>query len=353
MNFHGGDIYNLNREVLDFSSNINPLGVPLSYRKALIANIDDYTKYPDIKFTELRKSIAKYLGIENVDFVVPGNGAIEIIYKVVDALKIREVIIAAPTFSEYRRAAYVKGLCYEEIEAYDEKNGSLMLDKFFSKLKSNSLYIICNPNNPTGTLTNVEKLSSAAKQLNELDSYLLVDEAFIEFTDNYPNNSIVSKLNEHPNVIVVRAATKFFGMPGIRLGYGISFNKDLISEIKNKLEPWNINTSGVIAECIFRDQDYILKSREWISAERAWLYNKLKGISGITIYPSSANFFLINILIDNIDGEKLKARMIKKGILIRTSEGFTHLSPFHIRVAIKDRKSNEKLILALKDCIDI
>ncbi|QUH24431.1 pyridoxal phosphate-dependent aminotransferase [Serpentinicella alkaliphila] len=352
MNFHGGDIYNLNRELLDFSSNINPLGVPLSYRKALIDNIDDFIKYPDIKYTELRKSIAKYLGIENIDYIVPGNGAVEIIYKVVDALKIREVIIAAPTFSEYRRAAYVKGLCYEEIEVYNEK-GSLMLDKFFTKLKSNSLYVICNPNNPTGTLTNVEKLSSFAKQLYELDSYLLVDEAFIEFTDEYPNNSTVSKLYEHPNVIVVRAATKFFGMPGIRLGYGISFNEDLISAMKNRLEPWNINTSGVIAECIFRDQDYISRSREWISKERGWLYNELKGIRGLSTYPTSANFFLIKILKDNFDGEKFKEMMIKKDILIRTSEGFTHLSPFHIRVAIKNRKSNERLILALKDCVDI
>lgn len=352
MNFHGGDIYHLDNEILDFSSNINPLGVPESFKKMLNESMDRFTKYPDIKYVELRKMISNYIGLDSIEYVVPGNGAVEIIYKVIDALDIKEVIIAAPTFSEYRKAAYVKGINFEEIRAYDEARGSLLVDKLVHEIKQNSLYVICNPNNPTGTVTDIKTICSIASALRKANSFLLVDEAFIEFSDNYPNNSMITKLKDYPNVIVIRAATKFFGMPGIRLGYGVSSDIEMMSKIRDRLEPWNVNTAAVIGGlCILKDQEYILKSREWIKKERTFLYGELKLIKGLTVYYSEVNFFLIKIEKNDMNGERLKSLMIDKGILIRTSEGFTYLSPHHIRVAVKDREANIKLLNALKACI--
>lgn len=352
MNFHGGDIYNLDKEVLDFSSNINPLGVPLGFKKMLADNIDSFTRYPDLQYMELKRAIAKYLEINSLEYIVAGNGAVEIIYKTVEALNIKRVYIAAPTFSEYRRAASSKGIEFEEIKAYSCLNGSIILEKLLNKLKPNSLYVICNPNNPTGTLTDIDTLSLIAEALEGMNSYLLIDEAFIEFCDLYPKCSFINRIKDHSNVIVIRAATKFFGIPGIRLGYGVSSNKGLIKRITNRLEPWNINTAAVLAGLsIFKDEDYILKSREWISNERLWLFNKLSSIKGLLVYPSKANFFLAKIEKETLNADQLKERMIKKGILIRTSEGFTHLSPYNIRIAVKDMEANKKLSTALKASI--
>lgn len=352
MNFHGGDIYNLNKNITDFSSNINPLGVPETFKRLLGENINIFTHYPDIEYISLRESITKYLSIKSIDYVVAGNGAVEIIYKAVETLNIKEVVIAAPTFSEYRRAAILKGVSYTEINAYDETDGTFIVDRVLGELKSDSLYIICNPNNPTGTITDTEVISNIASALKEVNSYLLLDEAFIEFSDDYPNTSIVSKIEDFSNVIVIRAATKFFGMPGIRLGYGISSNKVLVRKIRDRLDPWNVNSAAVLAaSCIFEDHSYISNSRKWISKERTFLYRELSSLKGLFIYPSKANFFLVKILDNSLTAMDLKERMIDKGILIRTFEGFTHLGSNHIRVAVKDRISNEILINALSSCI--
>lgn len=352
MNFHGGDIYQLDSKVLDFSSNINPLGVPATFKQMLNENINAFTQYPDINYTKTREIIAKYIGINSADHVVVGNGAVEIIYKAVDALDINEIIIASPTFSEYRRAAFNAGIPDTEIKIYDDITGKLLVEKILENIKPNSLFIICNPNNPTGTITDIETIVSIAKALDKVNSYLIIDEAFIEFTSNYPNSSMVSKLKDNQNVFVVRAATKFFGMPGIRLGYGVTFNKELMTKIKDRLEPWNVNTAAVIAALtIFNDEDYINKSREWIRREKIFLYNELKAINDLYVYPSDTNFFLIKITNVNMDSVKLKALMLEQGILIRTPDGFTHLTPNHVRVAVKDRQANIKMINALNECI--
>ena len=354
MNFHGGNIYQFDKEILDYSSNINPLGVPQSFKRMLYENINAFTRYPDIDYKELREIIAKYIGVHAKEHVVVGNGAVEIIYKAVVSLDIKEVIIASPTFSEYRSAVANKGIPVNEINVYDEITGELLVEKLLDHIKPNSLLIICNPNNPTGSITDIKTLCTIAKELDKVNSYLLLDEAFIEFTSNYPNSSMVSKLKDNQNVFVVRAATKFFGMPGIRLGYGVTFNKELMTKIKHRLEPWNVNTAAVIAGLtIFNDKEYINKSREWIRSEKEFVYNELKFIEGLYVYPSDVNFFLIKITKEDMDAEKLKELMIEHGVLIRTPDGFTHLTKKHVRVAVKDRESNVKMIKALKRCIRI
>jgi len=351
MNFHGGDIYQLDSNVLDFSSNINPLGVPPTFKQMLNENINAFTQYPDITYRETREIIAKYIGVNSAEHVVLGNGAVEIIYKAVDSLDIKEVIIASPTFSEYRRAASLKGVPVNEIRSYDDVTGKLLVEKIIDHIKPNSLLIICNPNNPTGTITDIESIESIAKALDKVNSYLIIDEAFIEFTSEYPSSSMVSKLKDNQNVFVVRAATKFFGMPGIRLGYGVTFNKEIMTQIKDRLDPWNVNTAAVIASLsIFNDEDYINKSREWIIKEKEFLYNELKVINGLYVYPSDVNFFLLKMTKENMDSAKLKSLMLEQGILIRTPDGFTHLTPNHVRVAVKDRQANVKMINALKEC---
>lgn len=354
MNFHGGDIYSLeNRTVLDFSSNINPLGVPESFKEVLLAQINDFTRYPDIKYRKLKTVLAKYLGIDNPQRVVPGNGAVEIIFKSMLALGCRKVIILSPTFSEYARGAIQSGAEVLDLPGYDQHFKTLNLDLLMDSVEPGSLVVICNPNNPTGTLAEKDTLSWLAEKLAERGAGLMVDEAFIEFTDGYPENSMVPELERFPNVVVVRAATKFFGMPGIRLGFGVTGSEKLARKIQEQMEPWNINTAAVLAGCtVYRDQDYINRSRHWIRQERDYLFGRLKEVSNLKVFASKANFHLVQIDRDDFDAWKLKERMIEKGILIRTPDGFNYLSPGHLRLAVKDRESNERLVQVLGEVLN-
>ncbi|QNO13865.1 aminotransferase class I/II-fold pyridoxal phosphate-dependent enzyme [Alkalicella caledoniensis] len=348
MNFHGGNIYSYkNDRLIDFSSNINPLGVPKSFEIKLVQNISDFTRYPDIQYLELRAAIAKYLKIDNVESIIVGNGAVEIIYKTISVLDVEKVVIVVPTFSEYKRAAEIEKIPVEEVNAYLE-NGCLDLTCLHRSISENSLMVLCNPNNPTGTLTNLDSMMDLALTLKAKNSYLLVDEAFIEFTEGYPRNSMIYQIDKLPNVIVVRAVTKFFGMPGIRLGYTVINDGDLAKKISNKMEPWNINTAAVIAGLsVLDDQAYIIESNQWIARERRYLYDELKEIPGLNVLPTQANFILLKS--DKLSAKEIKKWLLERDVLIRTPEGFTGLTPYHFRIAIKDRKANSKLAGLLKE----
>lgn len=348
MNIHGGDIYSYKeKELLDFSSNINPLGVPKSFEISLLKNLMDFTRYPDINYVDLRISIARYLNIDKIESIILGNGAVEVIYKAIASLEIEKVVIAVPTFSEYKRAAQTQKIPVEEVLIYTD-HGKVNLDPLVNVTITNSLVVLCNPNNPTGTLTDISSLRDLALRLQEKNSYLLVDEAFIEFTEGYPKTSMVSLTNQLPNLILIRAVTKYFGIPGIRLGYGVMGDENLVKKITEKMEPWNINTAAVLAGIsVLHDEGYIERSRKWIEEERLFLFNELRGINGLTILPTQSNFLLAKH--DYLTAQRLKELILEKDILIRTPEGFSGLTPNHFRLAIKNRSANIKLISALKE----
>jgi len=277
--------------------------------------------------------------------VIPGNGAVELIYRVIASCGCKRAAALAPTFSEYRRAAEAKGIEFIEIPAFADDYSTVDIESILNSIKPNTLLIICNPNNPTGTLIGKECMVRLAKTLEELNCKLLIDEAFIEFTDNYPLSSMVDMVADFKNLTVIRAATKFFGMPGIRLGCAVASDSATIEGIRALLEPWNVNTAAVIAaECIYRDRDYIEKSRQWIRTERKYMYEELNSIKGFFAYPSSANFHLLKIAREGYDALKLQKELLNRGILIRLPDGFKGLTSCHFRLAVKDRRSNAALI---------
>ena len=356
MNFHGGNIYEYHGELLDFSSNINPFGVPISFKKALTERLDEFTRYPDIKYTELKNNIAAYCGVDAPDMLAVGNGAVEIIYKYMSCmamLGVKRAICPTPTFSEYSRAAEGCGLEVMHIEAYSKDYRELDTELLLNAADKESIVVICNPNNPTGTLVPIETISKLLKALDERGSRLLLDEAFIEFTDGYPSSSAAGLLSSHPNLMLVRAVTKFFGMPGIRLGYGASWDKKLKGRINAFLEPWNINTAAVIAaDTVLKDIGYIKNSKEWLYRERSYMYEAINKIKGVKLYSSEANFFLAELVSGSLDAWQLKDKLVEQGILIRTPDGFRSLGKQSFRIAVKDRASNLKLIEALKKVME-
>ena len=346
MNFHGGNIYDYNEtKLLDYSSNINPFGVPDSFRSALIERMEEFTRYPDIQYRSLKRSIRQYLELGDAFEVIPGNGAVELIYKAISASGCKRVIGLNPSFSEYRRAAEGNGIEYVGVDAFTKNFEAIDVEVLCQNAAEGDLVVICNPNNPTGTAIDRQDTCRLAEALGKKKCKLLVDEAFIEFTPAYPLNSMVKEVQRFSNLTVVRAVTKFFGMPGIRLGYCLCGSKSTAERIKNSLEPWNINTAAVIAGCtVLHDVSYIHQSRLWLETELPYMYEGLNEIEGLKAYPSKANFHLVEITNKAMNAWALRDKMLKHNILIRTPDGFSGLSDYHFRLAVKDRASNDRIL---------
>jgi threonine-phosphate decarboxylase len=354
VNFHGGNVHNYSQKLLDFSSNINPLGVPESFRVALQSNIEEFTKYPDIEYIELRKAIGEYLDIGNIDNIIAGNGAIELLYRAIQQSGKSTLIGLQPTFSEYSKAAFLSGIEYRGLNAFIDDYQGIDIDEILLETNKDCAVVICNPNNPTGTLINKEEMLKLTEGLQERNALLIIDEAFMEFTADYPKSSMLDQIEKFDNLIIIKAATKFFGMPGIRLGYAVSSNARLIKNIRESMEPWNVNTAAVIAgRSVLKDSGYIANSRIWISSEREYMFNSLNNIEGMKVYPSTANFHMIKLIKENVNAWQLKERLLEKNILIRTPDGFAGINGQFARLAVKERESNivfvRELIEALKN----
>ena len=347
MNFHGGNIYDYKNIKYDFSSNINPLGVPENFKNALYSNIDMLSKYPDREYRELIKSLERYLDISNYKILL-GNGAVELIHKIISLSEFDRVYTIVPTFSEYKRGAFLSNKEFHGVECYNQDYTGVDIEYLLNEVRQDSLVILCNPNNPTGYYINNEEMKEISEKLNKKNCDLLIDEAFIEFTPDYPDSSFLSNLRHCSNVTIIRAITKFFGMPGIRLGYGITGDLGLCERVKQSQDPWNINTVAMIAGCtVLGDREYIEKSSRWIEKERTSLYDGLSKIKDLKVIPSTANYYLLKIEKKGMNAYDLRDILINESILIRVPTGFYPLTRDYFRLAVLDDKSNSTLLKAL------
>ena len=354
MEIHGGNIYKLQREgkkdILDYSSNINPLGVPESLKKAVSENFSVLTRYPDINYTELRECIGKYNNIESEN-IIAGNGATEVLFLYIKALKPKKVLIAAPTFAEYERAVKNAECEIDFFELKEEDNFILNKDEFIQKAKNYNLAVICNPNNPTGKFISKEIIFEINENLKKSGTKLFIDECFIEFISGWKEKT--SALFKSENIFILRALTKFFALPGLRLGYGICFDKKIIEKINEIREPWSVNGFADLAgKVILNDIEYIKNTEKWILEERKYFTDSLKEIEEnkkIKIYATETNFILIKLL--EMTSEEFKSRMEEKNILVRNASNFKFLDNSFIRLAIKDREKNKKVIEAIREVL--
>lgn len=354
MDLHGGNIYRLQREgkgeILDYSSNINPLGVPEILKKAINENFLALERYPDINYVELRESIGDYNNIDSENIVV-GNGATEVLFLFVKALNPKKVLIVSPTFAEYERALKNTGAEIDYFELKEEENFILNKEKFILKAKKYELVVICNPNNPTGKFISKEIINEINLELIKSETKLFIDECFIEFISNWKEKSAAEFCSE--NIFILRALTKFFALPGLRLGYGICFDKKIIEKINEMREPWSINGFADLAgKIILKDENYIAKTEKWIEEEREWFTNSLKEIEKekkIKVYKTETNFILIKL--NSMTSQIFKEKMTEKNILVRDASNFKFLNNFYIRLAIKDREKNQKVINAVKEVL--
>lgn len=349
---HGADInsaaelYGLEADkIIDFSSNINPFIVD-SMDKIVAAGVGSLQKYPDIKYRRLRKNISDYLGVDDSQ-VIPGNGATEIIYLLMRNLRGRLAIIN-PTFSEYRKGAELAGLSVVDFVMDWKKDFKLDLDEIYRRKDEFDSIFICNPNNPDGSVREIKKLLEFAEKEGKL---LIVDETFIEFADSEEERSLVNMVEKSKNLFIIRAVTKFFGIPGIRLGYGISSSRELLQKMYDEKEPWTINSfADSASDFIFKEEEYIRKSKEYFSKERVCMINEINKIDGIKAFNSDANFILVRF--ENRNVLDVKENLLKRaGLLIRDASNFIGLDSSFARVAIKNHEQNIVLVDALRSVL--
>jgi threonine-phosphate decarboxylase len=341
---HGGDTLSYTHmykgKLVDFSSNINPLGFPKGLVETIVEDIQELTKYPDIQYRALKQEISRYLGC-NAKEVLLGNGAVEIIDNII--MLFHRVVVFVPCFCEY----------IERAEIHKKEVIRLALDEEFSvdtsllreNIKAGDLIILGNPNNPTGKRIPLGNLKEIIKLVEGKDSFLLLDEAFFEFcSKDYDSIELFGKSK---NVCIIRAATKFFALPGIRFGYGFA-NVDLAEKYSSIVLPWNINSiANSVGLKIFKETDYIRESKEYMKQQRAYLLENLERIKELTVFKTDTNFILLKLR--NTDEDEIFEYLLSKGIVIRKASSFAGLDKSYIRVAIKGHQDNEKLIQYMKE----
>ena len=379
MDFHGGNIYKVFREknlkeILDYSSNINPYGIPESLKSRIIENLEILERYPDPDYVELREKLAHLNKVDMSDIVL-GNGATEIIFLFMKVINPKKILIVSPTFGEYERAVKAVGTsrnsidlsCSDdnknienkkiEIEYFELKESDdfkLNIGNLKNELeKKYDLLIICNPNNPTGKFLKLAQTEEILKECNKYDTKLFIDEAFIEFLADGMKESIINTEENKKNLFVIRAFTKFFAIPGLRLGYGMYFDEELEKKISEKKEPWSVNNIAEMAGLtVLDDTEYIEKTLKWIVEEKIYMYEKLNEISGIKVYETEVNFITGKIdeklFSEGLNVKILREKMLEQGILIRNASNFKFLDERFFRLAIKDRESNKRVIEVLK-----
>jgi threonine-phosphate decarboxylase len=326
------------REPLDFSANINPLGSP-PLEEVIMQELKRIGYYPDNNYREFRQAAAQFVGV-GPENIVPGNGSSELI-RLFSETVLGDgglALIPRPTFGEYENQSRLVGA---SIRRVDLKGG--LPDVSDADLKEASALFFCNPNNPTGVLLSKAEVAELARRCEQSRTFLLVDEAFIELSD--PDQSIAEQAPRREFLFVMRSLTKSFGIPGLRLGFGVT--NACLAEIMNRARiPWSISSLASTAATYLLAQDRFLQcSREVIGEELAFLEKSLRGL-GLVPLPSRVNFILVDISSSGLGSDRLCEEMAAQGVLIRDCQSFG-LGKRFIRVAVRNREENLQLIEAL------
>ena len=346
---HGANVDNMAKkfgknenDIIDFSSNVNP-HIISDLGKYVLEGLEKSRSYPDINYTNLRNNISDFIKVDS-ELIIPGNGATEIIYLLMKSIK-RRLAILNPTFSEYGRGAKLNNLEIIYFHLKEENNFSIDLDEIQKNMDKFDSLFVCNPNNPNGK---VKDLNELLDLMIENDKLLIVDETFMEFVGEEEKYSLINKIEQTPNLFILKAVTKFFGMPGLRLGYGVTSNKQIINNIYEYKEPWTINSFAEnLSNYLFKDKEYINGSKDYYINERKFMLEELRKISRLKVYDTDTNFVLIKL--DDDEANSLKLELFEKyNILIRDASNFIGLDKSYIRVAIKSHNDNKVLIESLR-----
>lgn len=351
---HGANLFDLSNklnvnedEFLDFSSNINPFGACPNAKEAVISNIDKVSIYPDVNYLSLKTSISNYCRCKT-EHILLGSGSTELISTFIEIIKPKNALIISPTYSEYERELKKSSCNISYYFAKKEDDFKIDVEDLIHTINDDlyDLVVICNPNNPTGFAFTQEEIKEILKYCS---TYIMLDETYVEFIDTNVFSS-TPLIDRFSNLFIIRSTSKFFSAPGIRLGYALTSDKEVLKKMNDNLDLWNINIfASLMGEVMFNDLEYIYSSLEKIQDEHSYLMKELNSIDDLKVYPSSSNFILCEITSKKLTSSSLYETLIKSNVIIRDCSSFNSLNNYFFRVCVLKHNDNKLLINLLKD----
>ncbi|SMO73768.1 L-threonine O-3-phosphate decarboxylase [Melghirimyces algeriensis] len=365
---HGGDRWTAGEmfarsadTFIDFSANINPLGPPDAVMRVLREALEDkgapvLTRYPDPRARNLKRALAKRYGLSEECLMI-GNGGAELIDLVNAAVRPSRVGVMTPSFAEYEASARKRGqetvyLPTEEREGFQPEPEAL-----FKWVRTVDLAYLGHPNNPTGLTIPYRQLLAVAEEAAIAGTVLVIDEAFLDFVPDGQAHSLLSRLMDFPTTVLLRSMTKFYALPGLRLGWGVA-SPDWIRRIEAHQVSWSINGLAQLAgEAALTDQFFEKATHRWLSVERDFLMDGLQKLSGVRPIPGEVNYFLLKLDSSVLEGSAGVSRRLQKalgerGILIRDCSTYPGLDDTYVRVAVRSRKENALLLQKLEEVLE-
>lgn len=350
---HGGNIYKEPSplgEWLDFSANINPLGLPDSARRAIIEQLDKIEHYPEPDAPKLKNALGKHYDLP-VEQIILGNGASELFYLFFYTVRPKKVLIPVPSFGEYERAAIASGAEPFFLQLRQDMDFSIDLEELKSQLPGADCLILGNPNNPTGNLISLKQMKEIADICNDLRCWLLVDESFLDFRRDCESLTVRHMVQEYERLFVIQSMTKFYSIPGLRLGFGVA-PPGLRESMEKGKDVWNVNLlaqeAGLAA---LADDDYAMRSRGLLEKEQSFMMDGLRHFKAIHPLIPTVNFMLLKCETSALANRILNG-MKSRGILLRGCDNYRGLeSGEYLRMAIRSRQENIKLLNALSEIL--
>lgn len=350
---HGGNIYKKARElnipeqdILDFSANISPLGVPEGVKRKMIEAMDGIIHYPDPDCTDLREAIGKFDRV-NPDHVLCGNGGADLLFRMALGLKPKKVLLPVPAFVEYEEA--LRSVDAEITYFYMEEDFRVKANLLDAMTKEHDMLVLCNPNNPTGLLVERELLISVLQKAKELGMKVLLDECFLEIYPGEQEYTLKGYLEEFPNLMILKSFTKLYAIPGVRLGYLLCSDKDTLLTLKKCGQAWSVShfaqAAGLAA---LEEREYREAAIRTIAEENTYMKEELSKLP-IRLYEGVVNYFFFRSPGD----DSLDKRMEKHGIMIRNCSNYVNLGKDYFRVAVKSHEENIKLLEALRKELEV
>ena len=339
---HGGDIYAEGKRPVDFSVNINPLGMPKAASDAAVKAVREELTYPDPFCRKLTAALSERYGIPEKD-IICGNGASDLMMRLCSWLEPSKVLVPAPGFSEYRRCSELFGADVAEFTVLAE--GTSPMESIISKALSFApeLIFICRPNNPDGSLMSLAEVEKLARFCEKRGIVLAVDECFLEFTEG---ESAAGLTGQFRKLIVMNAFTKTYAMAGLRLGFMFCSDEELLDGCYGMGSPWSVSVAAQAAgEACCSETEHLAKSRAYIAGQRKKLVSGLEKL-GLDVFPSEANFVLVK------GREGLRQALAERNIKVRDCRNFSGLDDSYMRLGIRTEEENKALLCALEDIIN-
>lgn len=345
---HGGNVHVEpdGENFLDLSASINPLGPPKQVEEAIRKAIPFCDRYPDSRSAELRKRIAEFESVD-ADWIFCGNGSSDIIFRLAACTEYRRGMVLVPTFSDYPRALRA---CRKNVVSHHlkEKDG-FVCDHIHFRNEGIGIVFLCNPNSPTGVLTERSVIEDLLRQCKDAGTLVVVDECFIDFCEDARTTTVKPLLAASDNLVVLKAFTKTFALPGVRLGYAICSNVSLIEHYLYPMgSDWPVsNLAQAAGVAALEDADrFIAKSVSFVAGERNFVKNELQ-LLGFIVFDGKANFLFFR----NPHGFDLKKELDKRFIRIRSFDAADGLGPEYCRVGLSTHSNNIRFLEAVREIV--